>query len=83
MFATIRIATGTAASAPGVPDSAVVFEGDTAHVWVLRADRTIEFRAIQPGRTVGGFVEVRDGLKVGEQIVTKGSLFIDRAARSN
>ena len=82
MFATFRIVTGTAASAPGVPDSAVVFEGDAAHVWVLRPDKTIEFRAIQPGRTVGGFVEVRDGLKVGEQIVTKGSLFIDRAARA-
>jgi len=83
MFATFRIVTGAAANAPGVPDSAVVFEGDSAHVWVLRPDRTIEFRAIQPGRTVAGYVEVRDGLKIGEQIVTKGSLFIDRAARSN
>jgi membrane fusion protein, heavy metal efflux system len=30
--------------------------------------------------TNGNLVEVRSGLKAGEKVVTKGSLFIDRAA---
>lgn len=82
MFATFRILTGASVQAPGVPDSAVVYEGDAAHVWVARADQSIEYRAIRVGRSLDGWVEVLDGLKAGERIVTKGSLFIDRAARA-
>ena len=42
--------------------------------------RSIELRQIKPGLTNGDLVEVVGNLKPGEQIVTKGSLFIDRAA---
>ena len=82
MFATFRILTGGAAQSPGVPDSAVVYEGSAAHVWVVRPDGSVELRAVVVGRVVGGYAEIVDGLKVGERIVTKGSLFIDRAARA-
>ena len=37
-------------------------------------------RRIKVGLTNGNLVEVQGNLKPGEQIVTKGSLFIDRAA---
>ena len=83
MFASFRILTGAAAQSPGVPEAAVVYEGDSAHVWVVHDGQSIEYRSIKPGRTIDGWVEVRDGLAAGEQIVTKGSLFIDRAARGN
>ena len=36
--------------------------------------------AIKPGLTKGRLVQVLDGLHPGEQVVTRGSLFIDRAA---
>ena len=39
----------------------------------------IGIRQIRVGRTDARTVQVLDGLKVGEQVVTRGSLFIDRA----
>jgi len=49
-------------------------------LWVAHDDKSIELRNIQPGLTNGDLVEVRTNLKAGEKIVTRGSLFIDRAA---
>lgn len=80
MFATFRIVTSDDTTAPGVPEMAVVYEGDSAHVWVVGDDGKIVYRAIRAGRTLNGLVEVLDGLKAGERIVTSGTLFIDRAA---
>jgi cobalt-zinc-cadmium efflux system membrane fusion protein len=80
MFASFRIITSEDSPAPGVPETAVVYEGDEAHVWVAREDGRIVLRPIRAGRTMDGMVEVLDGLKAGEKIVTSGTLFIDRAA---
>jgi cobalt-zinc-cadmium efflux system membrane fusion protein len=80
MFARFRIITSPDSAAPGIPESAVVYEGDTAHVWVQRDDGRIVLRPIRAGRTMDGMVEVVDGLKAGEKVVTSGTLFIDRAA---
>jgi cobalt-zinc-cadmium efflux system membrane fusion protein len=82
MFATFNIITGGEASAPGVPDRAVVYEGEAARVWVVNSDGTIALRPIHTGRTSHGMVEVTGGLEVGEQVVSSGTLFIDRAARN-
>ena len=80
MFANFVILTSDSQQSPAVPDGAVVYEGDAAHVWVLRPDGTLVVAPIRTGRSNDGFVEVLDGLKAGDRVVTKGSLFIDRAA---
>ena len=80
MFANFRILTSDAADSPAVPESAVVYEGDLAHVWVLSGDGLLNYRAIRTGRNNDGLVEVLDGLKPGERVVTKGGLFIDQVA---
>ncbi len=80
MFANFRIQTSAASQAPAIPEAAAVYEGDAAHVWVLQGDGLLAYRAIRTGRTNDGLVEVEDGLKPGERIVTKGGLFIDQAA---
>jgi cobalt-zinc-cadmium efflux system membrane fusion protein len=79
MFANFRIFTSDASESPGVPETAVVYEGNSAHVWVLAGD-LLSYRAVRTGRTNDALVEILDGLKVGERIVTKGGLFIDQAA---
>jgi cobalt-zinc-cadmium efflux system membrane fusion protein len=61
-----------------VPRSAVIHEGDAARIWVVRDDKGIEFRRITVGLTDGKMIQVTDGLKVGERIITKGSMFIAR-----
>ncbi len=50
------------------------------HIWVAHDDKSIELRQIKTGLINGNLVEVDGNLKPGEQIVTRGSLFIDRAA---
>src|SRR5450631_406885 len=80
MFANFRILTSDTSDAPAVPESAVVYEGELAHVWVLSGDGLLAYRSIRTGRSNDGLVEVLDGLKPGERVVTKGGLFIDQAA---
>src|SRR5271155_814923 len=80
MFASFRILTSEASESPALPESAVVYEGAAAHVWVLAGEGLLELRAIHTGRSDGGLIEVLDGLKPGERVVTKGGLFIDQAA---
>ena len=79
MFANFSIITGTERVTPAVPQSAVVYEGDTARVWVARDDGTVVARDIATGQTSEGMIEIRSGLSAGEKIVTRGTLFIDRA----
>jgi cobalt-zinc-cadmium efflux system membrane fusion protein len=80
MFANFRILTSDSSDAPAVPASAVVYEGELAHVWVLSGDGLLAYRSIRTGRDNDGMVEVLDGLKPGERVVTKGGLFIDQVA---
>jgi cobalt-zinc-cadmium efflux system membrane fusion protein len=40
----------------------------------------LAYRSIRTGRNNDGLVEVLDGLKPGERVVTKGALFIDQVA---
>jgi cobalt-zinc-cadmium efflux system membrane fusion protein len=80
MFAGFRIITGPAATAPAIPVGALVYEGSDVHVWVANtSDKTIASRDIHLGVVQDGMAEVVDGLKPGDQVVTVGSLFIDRA----
>ena len=80
MFARFRIITGEDAAAPGVPQSAVVYEGDTAHVWLADpATKTLAIRPIKAGRDHDGMIEVLSGLQPGNSVVTSGAVFIDRA----
>jgi membrane fusion protein, heavy metal efflux system len=83
MFANFGIITGNAVNAPTVPEEAVVYEGQTARVWVAGNDKTLSLRQIRTGQAQDGVVEVLAGLQPGESVVTSGSLFIDRAAKSD
>jgi membrane fusion protein, heavy metal efflux system len=80
MFANVTIYSAGDHPAVGVPKQALIYEGDQVRVWVAHEDKSIELRQIKTGLTNGDLVEVDGNLKPGEQIVTKGSLFIDRAA---
>ncbi|HEX7883570.1 MAG TPA: efflux RND transporter periplasmic adaptor subunit [Afipia sp.] len=80
MFANVTIYSAGDRLAIGVPKQALIYEGDQVRVWVVRDDKSIELRQIKIGLANGDLVEVKGSLSPGEQIVTKGSLFIDRAA---
>ena len=84
MLAQFEIATGAPSAVLAVPDSAVVYEGADAHVWVANpADKTLAVRPVTVGAEIHGAVEIRAGLKDGDSIVTSGAVFIDRALSSS
>jgi cobalt-zinc-cadmium efflux system membrane fusion protein len=80
MFASVTIQTGKDDNSPAVPREAIIYDGNTARVWIARADQAVEMREIKIGLSNGQMVQVLDGLHLGEKIVSKGSLFVDRAA---
>ena len=80
MFANVTIYSGGDHASVGVPKQALIYEGERVRLWVAHDDKSIELRNVQTGLTNGDLVEVRTNLKAGEKIVTRGSLFIDRAA---
>jgi membrane fusion protein, heavy metal efflux system len=80
MFANVTIYSPGDHPAPAVPKQALIYEADQVRVWVAHDDKSVELRQIKTGLVNGDFVEVLSNLKPGERIVTRGSLFIDRAA---
>jgi cobalt-zinc-cadmium efflux system membrane fusion protein len=80
MFAMIRILTSDESASPSIPRSALIYEGESTYVWLVRTDKSIEKRRITIGVSDGNLIQVRDGLRTGDNIVTTGTLFIDRVA---
>ncbi|MBR0687890.1 efflux RND transporter periplasmic adaptor subunit [Bradyrhizobium manausense] len=80
MFANVTIYSAGDRAAPAVPKQSLIYEGNQVRIWVAREDKSVELRQIKIGLINGNLVEVTSNLKPGEQIVVKGSLFIDRAA---
>lgn len=79
MLAGFEIMTGAPSPALMVPENAVVYEGAAAHVWVADpVHQTLAIRQITTGAQESGLVEVLQGLKPGESVVTSGAVFIDR-----
>ncbi|OKO80597.1 efflux RND transporter periplasmic adaptor subunit [Bradyrhizobium sp. AS23.2] len=80
MFANVTVYSASGRAAPAVPKQALIYEADKVRIWVAREDKSVELRHIKTGLINGNLVEVTSNLKPGEQIITRGSLFIDRAA---
>jgi cobalt-zinc-cadmium efflux system membrane fusion protein len=83
MFANVAIVASDGGLAPAIPREAVIYEGDTARIWVARADGGIELRSIKPGLSNGRAIQALQGVDAGEKVISRGSLFIDRAAAVN
>jgi cobalt-zinc-cadmium efflux system membrane fusion protein len=84
MFAQMSVGAGPTEQAPAAPEDAVLYEGDTARLWVVQPNgRSLASREVRTGRVRGGLVEILSGLKPGERVVSGGSLFIDNAAKGD
>jgi len=59
-----------------VPSSAVTFEQDAISVQVVVNGNKIEQRIVPVGLTAGDFIEVKDGLKEGDVVVTRAGTFL-------
>jgi Cu(I)/Ag(I) efflux system membrane fusion protein len=82
MYADVEISGGSGDSPRlAVPTSAVIDSGSRQVVIVDRGEGRFEPRAVKLGIQGDGFVEIRDGLKVGEKVLVAANFLID--AESN
>jgi cobalt-zinc-cadmium efflux system membrane fusion protein len=81
MFASFIIVTGEPQSAAAVPLDGVVREGNgTMTVWVTRDRHHFMRRPVKIGLQHAGYDQILDGVRPGEQVVTKGAIFLDNLA---
>jgi cobalt-zinc-cadmium efflux system membrane fusion protein len=78
MFASFVIVTGEPLNALAVPLDGVVREGDgTMTVWVTTDRHHFTKRAVKIGLQHAGYDQILKGVRPGEQVVTKGAIFLD------
>ncbi len=81
MYADVVIATGGAEPVVAVPDDAVIDTGERQVVLLDRGGGRFEPRAVTVGVRGGGHTEIREGVAVGDRVVTAANFLID--AESN
>jgi membrane fusion protein, heavy metal efflux system len=73
MFAKVTLFTGETVRGVAVPESAVVDDNGKPTVFVMDGGESFFKRAIRPGVRSGGYVQVLDGVKEGERVVSRGA----------
>jgi cobalt-zinc-cadmium efflux system membrane fusion protein len=73
MFAKVDLLTGETVRAVAVPESAVVDDKGRAVVFVMGGGENFHKRVIRPGVRSSGFVQVLEGVKEGERVVSQGA----------
>jgi Cu(I)/Ag(I) efflux system membrane fusion protein len=81
MYIDAEIGTADAAPVVAVPESSVLDTGSSQAVLVDKGDGRYEPRQVKLGRRGGGYIEVREGLAVGDAVVISANFLID--AESN
>jgi membrane fusion protein, heavy metal efflux system len=76
MFGELRFPVGEGVQSILVPDEAVVKEANSQYVFVKTSDSTFIQRFVTSGVTYDGKIEIKEGLKVNEVIVTKGVFYL-------
>jgi len=78
MLATLTIQVSRPVEATAIPANGVVREGDgTMTAWVTTDRQHFTQRIIKTGLRENGQVQILDGLKEGESVVTDGAIFLD------
>jgi len=81
MFGTAHLAAGEQVPVLAVPDSAVIDSGTRRIALVALGEGRFEPRELRTGRRADGYLEVLEGLREGESVVTRANFLID--AESN
>jgi membrane fusion protein, multidrug efflux system len=71
-FVNIRIETGIIKQATTIPATAVLHGQEDLYAYVVKPDNKVESRPIKTGYATEQFYVVKDGIKVGETVVTGG-----------
>ncbi|MHB8877759.1 MAG: efflux RND transporter periplasmic adaptor subunit, partial [Myxococcaceae bacterium] len=77
MVATVEIRSPVAYEVVAVPEQAVIRSGERTIAIIALGRGYFEPREVRLGNSAEGFVEVREGLRAGERIVTSSQFLID------
>ena len=67
-------------SAVAVPEKSIIDEDYARYVFVQQGGESFEKRAITTGARSGGLVEITEGLRAGERVVTRGAYSVKLAS---
>jgi len=81
-FTEVQLAFGLSKSAAVIPESALLEDYGNYSVIVELSGESFERRAVRIGRRNGEEVEILDGVKVGEVVVTRGAYQVKMASMS-
>jgi Cu(I)/Ag(I) efflux system membrane fusion protein len=81
MYADVVFQAGDATPVVAVPKSAVIDSGDRTIALIAKGEGRFEPRPVKLGRRGDGYIEVLEGLSVGDEVVTSATFLID--AESN
>ncbi len=82
MFAKVTLFTGQTVRALAVPESAVVDDNGKPTVFVMAGGESFFKRVVRTGIRSKGFVQMLDGVKEGERVVSRGAYEIKLATAS-
>jgi cobalt-zinc-cadmium efflux system membrane fusion protein len=54
----------------------VIWEGEQAVVWIEREPMVLQRRKVKVGMQQDGRTQIRDGLKSGDLVVSRGAIFV-------
>jgi len=77
MFATVKINSPVALNTVAVPDQAIIRSGERNIVVIALGGGYFDPRDVELGVTADGYVQVLDGVREGEEIVTSSQFLID------
>jgi RND family efflux transporter MFP subunit len=79
----MRLLLAPGSKTPVVPESAIVDDGGRPIVFVQKTGESFARRPVKLGIRAGGVVQVLEGVKTNERVVTKGAYLIRLAAMSS
>jgi membrane fusion protein, heavy metal efflux system len=76
MFATVVITPKSSEKVTVVPNNSIVLENNQYYVMVETGKNEFKKTQVEPNRVFHRFTEVKEGVKLGDLIVSEGSLFV-------
>jgi multidrug efflux system membrane fusion protein len=71
-FVNVRMELDSVKGAVVVPATAVRQSSQGSFVWLLNQDQTVSRRAVKTGQSTGVQVQITEGLKAGDKVITEG-----------
>ncbi len=79
LFANVAIRTGSVAGALAVPKDSLIEDEGRWFVFIQSSGEAFDRREVKIGVEDGGFVQITDGIKGTERVVTRGAYYVKQA----